>query len=453
MANLLKIQKRKYFGTDGIRGSISRETNPEFILKLGWAAGKVFEEEGIKAVVIGKDTRISGYMLETALQSGIIAAGMDVRLVGPMPTPAVSYLASSFKNQAGVVISASHNSYEDNGIKFFGDDGKKISDELEERIEKKLTEEIVVVSAKKLGKAARISDASGRYIEFCKSCLQRNINFNQLKIVLDVANGAAYDVAPKVFKELGAEIIVLSNQPDGTNINKNCGSTDIKLLQKEVIKNKADFGIAFDGDGDRLIFVDENAKELNGDDILYVLARDKFENQITLGSKGIVGTIMTNKGLEISLTKMGVDLIRTDVGDRHVLQKLEELNWDLGGEQSGHIISLDSSNSGDAIIAAIKFLEAYVCSDLPMKDLLNPLVKYPQILVNLKTDNPEKILKSKSFKKLVNETLKKLEKYDGRVNVRASGTESMIRIMVESKNKKETQLASKNLANFAKKLS
>ena len=453
MANLLKIQKRKYFGTDGIRGSISRETNPEFILKLGWAAGKVFEEEGIKAVVIGKDTRISGYMLETALQSGIIAAGMDVRLVGPMPTPAVSYLASSFKNQAGVVISASHNSYEDNGIKFFGDDGKKISDELEERIEKKLSEEIVVVSAKKLGKAARISDASGRYIEFCKSCLQRNINFNQLKIVLDVANGAAYDVAPKVFKELGAEIIVLSNQPDGTNINKNCGSTDIKLLQKEVIKNKADFGIAFDGDGDRLIFVDENAIELNGDDILYVLARDKFENQITLGSKGIVGTIMTNKGLEISLAKMGVDLIRTDVGDRHVLQKLEELNWDLGGEQSGHIISLDSSNSGDAIIAAIKFLEAYVCSDLPLKELLNPLVKYPQILVNLKTDNPEKILKNKSFKKLVAETLKKLEEYDGRVNVRASGTESMIRIMVESKNEKETQLASKNLANFAKKLS
>ena len=452
MANLLNIQKRKYFGTDGIRGSISRETNPEFILKLGWAAGKVFEEEGIKAIVIGKDTRISGYMLETALQSGIIAAGMDVKLVGPMPTPAVSYLASSFKNQAGVVISASHNSYEDNGIKFFGDDGKKISDELEERIEKKLCEEIVVVSAKKLGKAARISDASGRYIEFCKSCLKRNINFNKLKIVLDVANGATYDVAPKVFKELGAEIIVLSNQPDGTNINKNCGSTDIKLLQKEVIKNKADFGIAFDGDGDRLFFVDENAKELNGDDILYVLARDKFENQITLGSKGIVGTIMTNKGLEISLTKMGVDLIRTDVGDRHVLQKLEELNWDLGGEQSGHIISLDSSNSGDAIIAAIKFLEAYVCSDLPLKELLNPLVKYPQILVNLKTDNPKKILKSKSFKKLVNETLKKLEKHDGRVNVRASGTESMIRIMVESKNEKETQLASKNLANFAKKL-
>jgi phosphoglucosamine mutase len=452
LANLLKIHKRKHFGTDGIRGSISRETNPEFILKLGWAAGKVFKEEGIKALIIGKDTRISGYMLETALQSGIIAAGMDVRLVGPIPTPAISYLASSFKNQAGVVISASHNSYEDNGIKFFDDDGKKISNQLEERIEKKLNENMVVASAKQLGKAARISDASGRYIEFCKSSLKRNINFNNLKIVLDVANGAAYDVAPKVFKELGAEIIVLSDKPDGININKNCGSTDIKFLQKEVIRNKADFGIAFDGDGDRLIFVDENSIELNGDDILYVLARDKFQNQISLGPKGIVGTTMTNKGLEVALAKMGVDLVRVDVGDRYVLQKLEELNWDLGGEQSGHIISLDASNSGDAIIAAIKFLEAYVYLNLSLKELLKPLVKYPQILINVKTENPGKILKNKSFKKLILEISKKLEDFDGRVNVRASGTESKVRIMVESKNKNETQIASKNLANFAKKL-
>ena len=374
MARLLKIRKRKHFGTDGIRGSISKETNPEFVLKLGWAAGKVFKEQGIKTLIIGKDTRISGYMLETALQSGIISAGVNVRLVGPMPTPAVSYLASSFKNQAGVVISASHNSYEDNGIKFFGDDGKKISNDLEEKIEKKLIEELDVSEAKNLGKAARLTDASGRYIEFCKSSLKRNINFNKLKIVLDVANGATYDVAPKVFKELGAEIIVLFDTPDGTNINKDCGSTNIKFLQKEVIKNKADFGIAFDGDGDRLIIVDKNAKELNGDDILFVLARDKFENQITLGSKGIVGTIMTNKGLENSLTKMGVELIRADVGDRYVLQKLEELNWDLGGEQSGHIISLDSSNSGDAIIAAIKFLEAYICSGLSLNQLLLSLI-------------------------------------------------------------------------------
>ena len=452
MARLLKIRKRKHFGTDGIRGSISKETNPEFILKLGWAAGKVFKEQGIKALIIGKDTRISGYMLETALQSGIISAGVDVMLVGPMPTPAVSYLASSFKNQAGVVISASHNSYEDNGIKFFGDDGKKISNDLEEKIEKKLTEELDVSEAKNLGKAARLTDASGRYIEFCKSCLKRNINFNKLKIILDVANGATYDIAPKVFKELGAEIIVLSDSPDGININKDCGSTNIKFLQKEVLKNKADFGIAFDGDGDRLIIVDKNAKELNGDDILFVLARDKFENQITLDSKGVVGTIMTNKGLENSLTEMGVDLVRSDVGDRYVLQKLEELNWDLGGEQSGHIISLDSSNSGDAIIAAIKFLEAYICSNLPLDQLLKPFVKYPQILTNIKTDNSEKVLKNKNFKNLLKEISLNLKKYDGRVNARASGTEPLIRIMVESKNEKETKAASTILSNFVKEL-
>jgi len=452
LARLLKMRKRKHFGTDGIRGSISKETNPEFILKLGWAAGKVFKEQGIKAFIIGKDTRISGYMLETALQSGIIAAGVDVRLVGPMPTPAISYLASSFKNQAGVVISASHNSYEDNGIKFFGDDGKKISNVLEEKIENKLSEEIEVSEAKNLGKAARLTDASGRYIEFCKSCLKRNINFNKLKIILDVANGATYDIAPKVFKELGAEIVVLSDSPDGININKDCGSTNIKFLQKEVLKNKADFGIAFDGDGDRLIIVDKNAKELNGDDILFVLARDKFENQITLDSKGVVGTIMTNKGLENSLTEMGVDLVRSDVGDRYVLQKLEELNWDLGGEQSGHIISLDSSNSGDAIIAAIKFLEAYICSNLPLDQLLKPFVKYPQILTNIKTDNSEKVLKNKNFKNLLKEISLNLKKYDGRVNVRASGTEPLIRIMVESKNEKETKAASTILSNFVKEL-
>lgn len=452
MANLLKIQKRKLFGTDGIRGSISKETNPEFILKLGWAAGQVFKKEGIKAFIIGKDTRISGYMLETALQSGIIAAGIDVKLVGPMPTPAISYLASSFKNQAGIVISASHNSYEDNGIKFFGDDGKKISNKLEEKIENKMTENMIVSSAKNLGKAARISDASGRYIEFCKSALKRNINFNKLKIVLDVANGAAYDVAPKVFKELGAELVVLSDKPDGTNINKNCGSTDIKFLQKEVLKNEADFGIALDGDGDRLIFVDKNAKELNGDDILFVLARDKFENQITLGAKGVVGTIMTNKGLEIALNKMGVELIRSDVGDKFVLQKLEELGWDLGGEQSGHIICLDASNTGDAIIAAIKFLEAYICSELSLDRILEPMNKYSQILSKIETNDPEKILKNKRFLKLINDISENLKNYDGRINVRPSGTEPLIRIMVESKSEKQTKQASIELLNFAKKL-
>ena len=337
MVSLLKINKRKYFGTDGIRGSISKETNPEFILKLGWAAGSIFKEEGIHTLIIGKDTRISGYMLETALQAGIIAAGVNVRLVGPMPTPAISYLANSFKKQAGVVISASHNSYEDNGIKFFGDDGKKISDLLEQKIEKKLAEEMTVVDAKSLGKAERISDANGRYIEFCKSSLKRDINFSSLKIVLDVANGAAYDVAPKVFRELGAELIVIADKPDGLNINKDCGSTNIEFLKNEVKKHSADYGLALDGDGDRLIFVDENSEEIDGDEVLFILARDKFENQITLGSKGVVGTTMTNKGLEIALKEFGIDLIRSDVGDRHVLQKLEELEWELGRSISKNI--------------------------------------------------------------------------------------------------------------------
>ncbi len=452
MDNLLNIAKRRYFGTDGIRGSISKETNPEFILKLGWAAGTVFKEEGIESIIIGKDTRISGYMLETALQAGIIASGVNVRLVGPMPTPAISYLANSFKKEAGVVISASHNSYEDNGIKFFNDNGKKISDSLEERIEKKLAEEMTVVEAKDLGKAARISDANGRYIEFCKSCLKRDVNFSSLKIVLDVANGAAYDVAPKVFKELGADLIVIADKPNGMNINKDCGSTNIELLKNEVKKNAADFGLALDGDGDRLIFVDENSEILDGDEILYVLARDKFENQITLGPKGIVGTTMTNKGLEKALRDLGIDLIRSDVGDRHVLQKLEELDWKLGGEQSGHIMCLDFANTGDAIVSSIKFLEAILFSKKSIRQLLKPFKKYPQILTNIKTAKAEKILNNKIFNSLLKKFEKEIENFDGRINVRKSGTESMIRIMVESFDEQETINVSNLLTKAAQQI-
>lgn len=452
MASLLKINKRKYFGTDGIRGSISKETNPEFVLKLGWAAGSVFKEEGINTLIIGKDTRISGYMLETALQAGIIAAGVNVRLVGPIPTPAISYLANSFKKQAGIVISASHNSYEDNGIKFFGDDGKKISDSLEQKIEKKLSENMRVVDAKYLGKAERISDANGRYIEFCKSSLKRDINFSSLKIVLDVANGAAYDVAPKVFRELGAELIVIADKPDGMNINKDCGSTNIELLKKEVKKHAADFGLALDGDGDRLIFVDKNSKELDGDEILFILARDKFENQIILGSKGVVGTTMTNKGLEIALKEFGIDLIRADVGDRHVLQKLEELEWDLGGEQSGHIMCLDLANTGDAIVSSIKFLEAVLCSDKSLKQLLEPFKKYPQILTKIKTPNPDEILSNNKFVSLYENFLKEIKLKDGRINIRKSGTESAIRIMVESTDENHTKDISDKLTKAAQQI-
>ena len=452
MVSLLKINKRKYFGTDGIRGSISKETNPEFILKLGWAAGSVFKEEGIHTLIIGKDTRISGYMLETALQAGIIAAGVNVRLVGPMPTPAISYLANSFKKQAGVVISASHNSYEDNGIKFFGDDGKKISDLLEQKIEKKLDEEMTVVDAKSLGKAERISDANGRYIEFCKSSLKRDINFSSLKIVLDVANGAAYDVAPKVFRELGAELIVIADKPDGLNINEDCGSTNIEFLKNEVKKHSADYGLALDGDGDRLIFVDENSEEIDGDEVLFILARDKFENQITLGSKGVVGTTMTNKGLEIALKEFGIDLIRSDVGDRHVLQKLEELEWELGGEQSGHIMCLDLANTGDAIVSSIKFLEAILCSDKSLSQLLKPFKKYPQILTKINSSDPDKILSNKKFIALCESFLEKVKLKDGRINIRKSGTESAIRIMIESTDENQAKDISNQLTKAAQNI-
>jgi len=452
LVSLLKINKRKYFGTDGIRGSISKETNPEFILKLGWAAGSIFKEEGIHTLIIGKDTRISGYMLETALQAGIIAAGVNVRLVGPMPTPAISYLANSFKKQAGVVISASHNSYEDNGIKFFGDDGKKISDLLEQKIEKKLAEEMTVVDAKSLGKAERISDANGRYIEFCKSSLKRDINFSSLKIVLDVANGAAYDVAPKVFRELGAELIVIADKPDGLNINKDCGSTNIEFLKNEVKKHSADYGLALDGDGDRLIFVDENSEEIDGDEVLFILARDKFENQITLGSKGVVGTTMTNKGLEIALKEFGIDLIRSDVGDRHVLQKLEELEWELGGEQSGHIMCLDLANTGDAIVSSIKFLEAILCSDKSLSQLLKPFKKYPQILTKINSSDPDKILSNKKFIALCESFLEKVKLKDGRINIRKSGTESAIRIMIESTDENQAKDISNQLTKAAQNI-
>ena len=369
MAKIINA-KKKFFGTDGIRGPISSKTSPDFILKLGWAAGEVFKDQGISSFIIGKDTRISGYMLEAALQAGIISSGLNVRLVGPLPTPAISYLVSTFKSQAGIVISASHNSYEDNGIKFFDDKGQKISDELELLIEQKISEPIKVVDPENLGKAARLSDASGRYIEYCKNSLSKEISLNNLKIVIDTANGAAYDVAPKVFRELGAEVVAISDDPNGLNINQNCGSTDLNVLKKAVLDNNADFGIAFDGDGDRLIIVDSEAKALDGDDILFLLAKFKFENQIVLGSKGVVGTDMTNKGLENALSEMGIELVRSKVGDKYVLEKLLELGWQLGGEQSGHIICLDSVATGDAIIAAIKFFEAFLTFGKPLNEIL-----------------------------------------------------------------------------------
>ena len=447
------VRKKKFFGTDGIRGPINENTNPEFVLKLGWAAGKVFSEMGISSVIIGKDTRISGYLLETAIQSGFISAGVDVKLVGPLPTPAISFLANSFKNAAGVVISASHNSYLDNGIKFFDNRGKKLSEELENKIEKMIDEKFQVVEADCLGKANRISDAGGRYIEFCKKALTKNENFSGLKLVLDVANGAAYDVAPKVFKELGADLKVISNKPDGLNINKNCGSTDIEFLKQAVTENNADFGLALDGDGDRLIFVSKDLTEIDGDQILYLLAKEKFQHNIYLGTRGVVGTHMTNQGLEDALKELDIELIRSDVGDRHVLQKLEELGWELGGEQSGHVICLDSTLTGDGIIAAIKFLDAINYSNKVYKENIKNFKKYPQVLKNIKTNDPEKIIKNKKFNALKKRLEADINNNKGRINVRKSGTEKLLRIMVESNDSAKTKNVSEELESFAKNLS
>ena len=451
MAKIINA-KKKFFGTDGIRGPISSKTSPDFILKLGWAAGEVFKDQGISSFIIGKDTRISGYMLEAALQAGIISSGLNVRLVGPLPTPAISYLVSTFKSQAGIVISASHNSYEDNGIKFFDDKGQKISDELELLIEQKFSEPIKVVEPENLGKAARLSDASGRYIEYCKNSLSKEISLNNLKIVIDTANGAAYDVAPKVFRELGAEVVAISDDPNGLNINQNCGSTDLNVLKKAVLDNNADFGIAFDGDGDRLIIVDSEAKALDGDDILFLLAKFKFENQIVLGSKGVVGTDMTNKGLENALSEMGIELVRSKVGDKYVLEKLLELGWQLGGEQSGHIICLDSVATGDAIIAAIKFFEAFLTFGKPLNEILGSFKKYPQILTNVEVANAESILANKKFKNSCEKAQKEITEFDGKILVRKSGTESLLRILVEAKDSKVTEIHSKQLTDLAKDL-
>ena len=434
----MRDRKLIFFGTDGVRGSIDNEVNPESVLKLGHAAGRHFKKRGINTLVIGKDTRISGYMLESALQAGIISSGVNVRLVGPMPTPAISYLVSTFKGHAGVVISASHNSFEDNGIKFFDENGEKLSIENEKEIEKFAEEAYEFVHPENLGKAARISDAKGRYIEFCKNTLSEDISFSGLSLVIDSANGAAYEVAPKVFKELGAEVYSIADSPDGLNINKDCGSTNIDFLKDEVLIKNADFGIALDGDGDRLIIIDSNGRELDGDDILYVIAKNRFESKIHLGVKGVVGTLMTNKGLEKAFNDEGIELVRSDVGDKYVLQKLNELNWTLGGEQSGHILCLDKSNTGDGIIAAIQFLQSIVVLNKTIPELLSEFKKYPQILTNVKVKDGNKVLKNKKLHKAQKNSEELLETFDGRVLIRKSGTEHKIRIMVESNSEEKT---------------
>ena len=442
-SNLLLLRRDRRFGTDGIRGPVDSTMDPLFVTKLGWAAGTVLLEEGITRVLIGKDTRISGYMLESALQAGFISSGMDVILLGPLPTPGVSFLANSNK-QAGVVITASHNLFEDNGIKFFNKDGQKFSSELEKRIETKLTKEVESVNSINLGKATRMNDAQGRYIEFCKSNVT-DLDLSGLSVLLDCAHGATYSVAPKVFEELGATVSTVGTDPDGVNINQNCGPTNPEYIREEILKGDYHLGISFDGDGDRILMVSKTGKILDGDDLLYILSKDLNKES------GIVGTLMTNKALELYFKKMNINFCRADVGDKYVLQKLLEKNWLLGGEPSGHLICLDAVQTGDAIVAALKLLNGLKEVSFNVDESVKRFNKFPQTLINLSVNNPNAIILNDQFWSEVTHIESKLRE-KGRVLIRPSGTEPLIRIMVESENKKDSEDYSNRLAALASKL-
>ncbi len=421
----------KYFGTDGIRGRVGESPiTPDFVLKLGWAAGKVFAAQGNTKVLIGKDTRISGYMLESALEAGFAAAGVNVEFLGPMPTPGIAYITSTFRAAAGIVISASHNPYYDNGIKFFSDVGFKLSDEVEAAIEDMLDQPMDCVASEKLGRASRIYDASGRYIEFCKSIFPTELSLQGYKLVVDCANGATYQIAPSVFRELGAEVIEVATKPDGLNINKDCGATDTRALAAAVLEHKADIGLAFDGDGDRLMIIDENGVLIDGDEIVFALARQLLTDGQLEG--GVVGTLMSNMGLEVALEELGVPFIRTKVGDRHVMEALNKRRWLLGGEGSGHLINLRYHTTGDGILAALQFLTAMIRSKSTPRGLLKGMEKYPQVLINVEYQPGTDPLNAENVQSAVEEVEKAL-KNKGRVLLRKSGTEPLVRVMVEGR--------------------
>lgn len=445
---------KQYFGTDGIRGKVGEHPiTPDFVMRLGYAAGRVLASADAKtkrpAVLIGKDTRISGYMFEAALEAGLSAAGVDVLLVGPMPTPAVAYLTRALRAQAGIVISASHNPYYDNGIKFFSCEGAKLGDEIEHAIEAELDKPMQVMESAKLGKARRIDDAAGRYVEFCKSTFPNNMDLRGLKIVLDCAHGATYHVAPDVFHELGAEIVAIGNKPDGLNINEQVGSTHPQALQKAVIENKADLGIAFDGDGDRVMMVDASGNLLDGDQLLYIIALGLYAKGKLKG--GVAGTLMTNLALEQALQKHQIPFARAKVGDRYVLELLNEKNWKLGGENSGHILTLDKHTSGDAIIAALQVLHALKQSGKTLAEMSLPL--FPQVLINViykpKANQAKLDLNIPQLQDAVKSAEAEL-KDTGRVLLRASGTEPKIRVMVEGQDRKLVQKLAEQIAEVVK---
>ncbi|ANF61844.1 phosphoglucosamine mutase [[Haemophilus] ducreyi] len=423
------MAERKYFGTDGVRGKVGQfPITPDFALKLGWAAGKILATQGTKQVLIGKDTRISGYMLESALEAGLAAAGLSAAFVGPMPTPAVAYLTRTFRAEAGIVISASHNPYYDNGIKFFSANGEKLPDEVEEAIEALLDQPMDYVESDQLGKAIRINDAAGRYIEFCKGTFPADASLKGYKIVVDCAHGATYHIAPNVMRELGAEVIEIGTHPNGLNINDKCGATDISTLQQAVLASKADLGVAYDGDGDRIIMVDHLGNKVDGDQILFIIAREALRSGKLKG--GVVGTLMSNMGLEIALKHLAIPFTRANVGDRYVLEQLKEKNWKLGGENSGHIIVLDKNTTGDGIIASLEVLAAMEAHKMSLNDLTHAVPLFPQVLLNVRFDGGNNPLENAAVKALAKDIETRLVG-KGRILLRKSGTEPLIRVMVE----------------------
>ena len=420
---------RKYFGTDGIRGHVGQfPITPDFMLKLGWAAGTAFRKKGSCKILIGKDTRISGYMFESALEAGLSAAGADVMLLGPMPTPAIAYLTRTFHADAGIVISASHNPHYDNGIKFFSGQGTKLPDDIEAMIEALLDQPMTVVDSAQLGKVSRINDAAGRYIEFCKSSVPAGTDFAGLKIVVDCAHGAAYKVAPSVFRELGAHVIVLSAQPNGLNINDGCGSTHLEPLQAAVVAHQADLGIAFDGDADRVLMVDRHGAVVDGDDLLFLIARDLHQRGKLHG--GVVGTLMSNLGLELAFRDLGIPFVRAKVGDRYVMSELLSRDWQLGGENSGHIVCCHFTTTGDAIIAALQVLMALKRSGCTLDEALEGRMKCPQVLINVRYKGDVDPVSHPSVMQASEAVTAKMAGR-GRVLLRKSGTEPLVRVMVE----------------------
>lgn len=440
--------ERKYFGTDGIRGRVGQyPITPDFALKLGWAVGRVLAKDGIKKVLIGKDTRISGYMLESALEAGFASAGVNAAFTGPMPTPAIAYLTRTFRADAGVVISASHNPFYDNGIKFFSSEGKKLDDNIERQIEAELEKAIDCVDSEQLGKASRITDAAGRYIEFCKSTFDHDLSLSGLKIVVDCANGSGYHIAPNVLKELGAQVIKIGCEPNGLNINQNCGATDVTALVKRVLDEKADLGFALDGDGDRIIMVDHKGRRIDGDLIIYIIAREALRQGQLKG--GVVGTLMSNMGLEIALKDLGIPFVRAKVGDRYVIEKMVEKNWRLGAENSGHVLLLDKTPTGDGIVAGLQVLAAIVRNNMSLADLCRGMTFLPQILINVRFSGENNPLVNPAVKQAIDEVEQQLGE-NGRVLIRKSGTEPLIRVMVEGKNEAEVQRFAEYIADKVK---